>query len=405
MTGLAIFLWQAVGVTGRRQWGLMSATDEAALVERLDQRGLTLEHHRRLPDWIRALLKSPAQRLRGHEVSDFLHQLATLVSAGVPMVQGLRLVASDADARRLGPVIDWLANEVQSGTPLSSALAMQPRVFNERIHALVRAGEQSSSLDTLLTQIADYEARAQQIRRQIRAVLRYPLIVISVALLVSVAMILFVVPRFAAMFTGLDAELPALTQSVMALSTWLRAQGWMVVLITASLSLLVVPLMARRPTLRAGRDWLLLRLPVIGPMVAGAASAQFSRTLAIMTAAGLPMTEALPTIARTMNNIPYYQAVMQINERLHEGQSLEQAIAASQRLSGRIQQMIAVGEEAGRVDAMLRHIADIEDAQVNRAVESLSKAMEPLLMVMLGLIIGALVLAMYLPIFQMGAAV
>ena len=218
-------------------------------------------------------------------------------------------------------------------------------------------------------------------------------------------MILFVVPRFAAMFTGLDAELPALTQSVMALSTWLRAQGWMVVLITASLSLLVVPLMARRPTLRAGRDWLLLRLPVIGPMVTGAASAQFSRTLAIMTAAGLPMTEALPTIARTMNNIPYYQAVMQINERLHEGQSLEQAIAASQRLSGRIQQMIAVGEEAGRVDAMLRHIADIEDAQVNRAIESLSKAMEPLLMVMLGLIIGALVLAMYLPIFQMGAAV
>ena len=403
--GLAVFIWQGIGLNGRRQYGIDTAIDDAALRQALQYREVLLAQWLRLPVWVSQLVIRPTPRLAGHEVSEWLHQLATLLRAGVPLVQSLTLTASETSQRRFGTIITQVRDEVQSGTPLSVALAMHPRVFNERICALVRAGEQASTLETLLGQVAEYEARAQHIRRQVQAVLRYPVIVLAVALLVSMAMVIFVVPRFAAMFAGFDANLPALTQSVVALSAWLRAHGGVVALMLIGLGLALVGIIARIPAARAARDALLLRLPIIGPILAGAATAQFTRTLAIMTRAGLPMTEALPSIARTLNNTLYYRAVMQINEALRQGQSLEQAIAASQRLPSRVQQMIAVGEEAGELDDMLNHIASIEDNQVNRAVDNLGKAMEPLIMVSLGLMIGGLVLAMYLPVFQMGTAV
>ncbi len=398
------FYWYGTDQHGRSRRGLSEVNDPAHLREYRREQGIALEGWYRLPDGFITALIRPAPRLTAARVGQFLRQLATLVRADIALVQSLEMILRDEPHKGLRRVVQAIRDQVLSGAPLSMAFAEHPRVFDNLTVGLVQAGEQASALDTLLVRIAEHHEQSETIRRRVRRALIYPAIVLGVALLVSGALLIFVVPRFESMFADFGAELPAFTQSVMDLSRWIRQSGWpwLVSGVVGLLGLTVAAPHVYR--LRYARDTLLLYLPILGPILRRALIARFARTLAIMTHAGTPLAEALPTIANAMGNAPYQEAIVGIAHALRDGRSLEFAVSQSQRFPPSVAQMVAVGEESGRLSTMLASIAEREEARVEQSVDGLGTALEPLLMTTLGGIIGALVLAMYLPVFRLGSA-
>ncbi|MDR9432349.1 MAG: type II secretion system F family protein [Spiribacter sp.] len=399
------FYWRGLSLTGQACRGLNTAVDELALQQKLRDKRIVVERATPLPRWLSCLLQPTKRQASATEVAQFLRGLATLTDAGIPMVQGLEMMAREADRNALSASITQIREDVAAGTPLSVALSAHPSHFNERICALVRAGEQASTLDTLLTEIAHHEEQAAHMTASVRRVLRYPVAVLAIALLVSSALVVFVIPRFESMFQGFDAELPALTRALMDFSAWVRTQGWLWGLGLAATGITVGILTPRVQWLHGMRDRWILRLPLFGPILKRALTARFVRTLAIMTEASMPIAEALPGIAKTMGNQHYEQAVHNMADTLRAGLSLERVMVASQCFPEAVTQMVAVGEETGRLTGMLNRIAVMEESRVEESIAGLGSAMEPFIMVGLGLMIGGLVLAMYLPVFQLGAAV
>lgn len=387
--------WHGTNRAGKRIRGVTFAASQSAVRAQLWRQGI-------VPSRIRRTLPGGGGRVSGEEITSATRQLATMIGAGIPLVQALDIIGNGQDTPAVQALILGVKNDVEDGTSLSAALAKQPQHFDDLYVNLVAAGEQAGALETLLARIAAYREKAQSVRDKIRKALFYPAAVTVVALLVTVILLVFVIPEFESLFAGFGAELPALTLMVIGASDFVRSSGWIPGLLIAAGVVGFTQARRRLPSVRRFLERAMLRVPVIGPIVHMASTARYARTLAITFAAGTPLVQALEPVARATGNIVYEGAVLNIRDEVATGQRLQQAMKMSGLFPSIATRMIGAGEESGALEDMAERIADFYEERLDNAVDGLSSLLEPLIMTVLGLIVGGLVVAMYLPVFRMG---
>ena len=389
------YRWHGTDRAGKRIGGVAMAAGESALRAELRRQGI-------VPSRVRRTFFKAGGRVRSEEITAATRQLATMIGAGIPLVQAFDIIGNSQDTPAVQALMLKVKNDIEGGTALSAALALYPRHFDDLYVNLVAAGEQAGALETMLAKIATYREKTRSIRNKIRKALFYPAAVTVVALLVTVILLVFVIPEFESLFAGFGAELPALTRMVIGASDFVRTSGWM---IGPALAIVAAAFAQAARRLRPVRQWLeraALRTPVIGSIVHMAATARYARTLAITFAAGTPLVQALEPVARATGNIVYEGAVLNIRDQVATGQRLQQAMQLSGVFPTIATRMIGVGEESGALDDMAERVADFYEERLDDAVDGLSSLLEPLIMAVLGIIVGGLVVAMYLPVFQMG---
>jgi type IV pilus assembly protein PilC len=353
-----------------------------------------------------ALFKKTAKKkISPKDLSVFFRQLATMMSAGVPLVQAFEIIGRGHENAGMQELILKIKAEVESGTSLSDTLSKHPLYFDDLVISLVGAGEQAGVLETLLDKIATYKEKTEYLKSKIKKALFYPTAVIIVAIIVTAILLIFVVPQFEELFSNFGADLPAFTRMVVNLSEFMQSYWWLVFGIIAGAGVGFVQ--GKRRSRKFGRvlDRMVLKLPIIGPIMHKAAVARYARTLSTMFAAGVPLVEALQSVAGATGNVVYSDAVLMIRDSVATGQQLTFAMNQTGLFPNMVEQMVAIGEESGSLDAMLAKVADFYEQEVDDAVDALSSLLEPLIMSILGILIGGLVVAMYLPIFKMGAAI
>ena len=339
------------------------------------------------------------------DITLFSRQLAALITAGVPLVQGLGILAAGHDNPSMRTLLTTLRHDILRGRSLADALSKHPRHFDTLFCQLIRCGETSGALESLLQRLALYREAREAIRAKIRKALLYPAAVLTIALLVSAVLLLFVIPKFQALFEGFGAELPGLTQAVITVSTLFR-QWWYGLCGGLGLTLLLLINAGKRSPQWARRiDALLLGAPALGVLLTKAAIARYARTLSTLFASGIPLTDAMQHVAGAVGSPIYDDAIVRMREAVSTGQRLNVAMAQSRRFPPMAVQLVAIGEESGTLDHMLNKVADFYEQDVNDAVDQLSTLVEPLVMALLGVVLGGLIIAMYLPIFQIGAVI
>jgi len=345
------------------------------------------------------------KKIKTADIAAFSRQLATMIVAGVPLVQAFDIIGRGHDNASVQDLLLSIKADIESGTALTDALRKHPLYFDDLFCNLVAVGEQAGVLDVLLDKIATYKEKTESIKGKVMKALFYPGAVITVAIIVTTVILLFVIPQFKALFSTFGADLPAFTLLVIALSDFLREWWWgiAVALVTAVYS--IGKLWKRSPKFREILDRIVLNIPLIGPIVNKASIARFARTLSTMFASGVPLVEALESVAGATGNVVYSDAVMQMREEVATGQALQLSMRQRRLFPHMVVQMTAIGEESGALDEMLAKVADFYEEQVDNAVDSLSSLLEPLIMVIMGTLVGGLVVAMYLPIFRLAAAV
>lgn len=392
------FIWEGQDRTGKTVRGEIRAPGEALANVVLRRQGIRVR-------------KLKQQRLgRGRKVTDkditfFTRQLAVMMKSGVPLLQAFDIVAKGHANPAVQRMLMSIKLDVETGSNLAQAFAKFPLQFDPLYCNLVRAGEAAGILDSLLDRLATYKEKILAIKSKIKSALFYPAAVIAVAFLVTAVIMIFVIPAFKQVFSSFGADLPAPTLIVIAISDYFVSNWWWMFGLIAGSIWFFFYTWKRSAKMQAYMDRLMLRLPVFGDVIRKATMARWARTLSTMFAAGVPLVEALDSVAGASGNFVYYAATKQIQQEVSTGVSLTQSMQNSQVFPNMVLQMVAIGEEAGSLDAMLAKIADFFEQEVDDAVEALSSLMEPLIMVILGTLIGGMVVAMYLPIFKMGAVV
>ena len=395
----SLYAWEGRDKRGQRVKGTASATDEAALRADLRRQGIATSRVRRQRERIRG------GGVKAADVAVFSRQLSTMLIAGIPMVQAFEIVASGVEKPSVRKLILAIKADVESGTSLHEALAKHPLYFDDLYVNLVRAGEQAGALDTLLEKIATYKEKSEATKKKVKKALFYPAAVLIVAFVVTLILMIYVIPEFQGLFKGFGANLPAFTLLVIHISQAVRHQGVWIAIVVGIAVWIFRYFYKRSRKLRELIDRMSLKIPIIGPILNKAAIARYARTLATMFAAGVPLVEALESVAGACGNIVYEDAVLKMRDEVATGQRLQRAMEARNVFPNMVVQMIAVGEEAGSLDTMAGKVATFFEAEVDNAVDSMSSLLEPLIMVILGVIVGGLVIAMYLPIFQLGNVV
>ena len=349
--------------------------------------------------------KSAKTKITPKDLSVFFRQLATMMSAGVPLVQSFEIIGRGHENAGMRDLLLNIKAEIESGTSLSESLAKHPLHFDNLVISLVSAGEQAGVLETLLDKIATYKEKTEIMKAKIKKALFYPTAVIIVAFIVTAILLIFVVPQFEDLFSNFGADLPAFTRVVVNLSEFMQEYWWIVFGIVAGM--VVGFKQGKKRSQKFGRilDRMVLKMPIIGPIMHKAAVARYARTLSTMFAAGVPLVEALQSVAGATGNVVYSDAVLMIRDSIATGQQLTFAMNQTGLFPNMVEQMVAIGEESGSLDSMLGKVADFYEQEVDDAVDALSSLLEPLIMSILGILIGGLVVAMYLPIFKMGAAI
>jgi type IV pilus assembly protein PilC len=398
----SIFLWEGKNRRGEIVRGRQSGPSEMVVKAQLRRQGIT-------PTQVRAqssrALKRGRSKIKPLDIALFTRQLATMMAAGVPLVQGFDIVARGSDKPGLRSMLLGIKTDVESGTALADALAAEPKFFDELFVNLVAAGERSGALETLLDKIATYREKAEALKAKVRKAMTYPAVITAVALIVTGILLYFVVPQFEGLFGSFGADLPAFTRLVISLSEFVQTWWWLILLAIAAASVTLSQLNRRSPGFRAARDKYILRVPVIGSILYKAALARYARTLATMFAAGVPLVDALTSVAGATGNILFSRAVLRIRDQVATGEQLHRAMQQTELFPHMAVQMIAIGEESGALDTMATKVAEFYEAEVDDMVDNLSALLEPLIMVVLGVLVGGLVTAMYLPIFQMGQVI
>ncbi|MCG7909805.1 MAG: type II secretion system F family protein, partial [Candidatus Thiodiazotropha taylori] len=323
----------------------------------------------------------------------------------VPMVQAFDIVGRGHENPSMQELILTIKADVEGGTALADALKKHPLHFEDLFVNLVRAGEHAGVLETLLHKIATYKEKTESIKAKIKKAMFYPAAIVAAAIVVTAILLIFVIPQFESLFSNFGAELPAFTQMVVNLSHFVRDWWWIILGAFIIFIYFFIGAWKRSRKLRHTIDRILLKLPVIGMILNKSAIARFSRTLATMSAAGVPLVEALDSVAGATGNVVYSDAVLRMREDVATGQSLQLAMKQRNLFPNMVVQMVSIGEESGALDDMLNKVADFYEEQVDNAVDAMSSLMEPLIMVVLGTLVGGLVVAMYLPIFKMGTAI
>jgi len=394
------YVWEGTDKKGKRIKGKMLAVSEAAVKADLRRQGVLAKKVRKEVQ----LFKS-GKKINSEDIALFARQLATMLQAGIPMVQCFDIIGNGHDKPSMQKLVLAVKSDVEAGTSLHEALAKHPLYFDDLFVNLVEAGEHAGALETLLDKVATYKEKTEALKKKIKKALFYPAAVLGVAIIVSVILLIFVIPQFESLFKGFGADLPAFTQMVINLSKFVQDQGWwMMILIGAGVYAFLYFKKRSRPMRRA-LDRMLLKAPVIGPIMVKASIARYSRTLSTMFAAGVPLVEALTSVAGATGNIVYEEATLRIRDEVSTGQRLQRSMEATGLFPNMVIQMIAVGEESGSLDQMAAKVADFYEADVDAAVDAMSSLLEPLIMAILGVLVGGLVIAMYLPIFKLGAVV
>jgi type IV pilus assembly protein PilC len=395
------FSWEGVDRSGRKLKGEMQAASDAFVKASLRRQGVnpTRVTRKSKP------LFSVKKRIKPKDVAVFTRQLATMIQSGIPVAQAFEIVGKGHENPSMQDLILSVKQDVESGTALTQALAKHPLHFDALYCNLVAAGEQAGILDAILDKVATYKEKIEYIKGKIKSALFYPTAVIVVAFIVTAILLIFVIPQFEALFKGFGADLPALTQFVISLSK--AFQEWWYAILGVIIGA-VVGLgytYKRSPKMQHTLDRLLLRAPVIGEIVKKATIARFARTLSTMFAAGVPLVEALDAVAGASGNRVYYEGTLAIKSDVSTGMQLQAAMNATGLFPNMVVQMVSIGEESGELDKMLGKVADFYETEVDDAVASLSSLIEPVIMAFLGVVIGGLVIAMYLPIFKLAGAV
>jgi type IV pilus assembly protein PilC len=345
------------------------------------------------------------KKIKPMDIALFTRQMATMMKAGVPLVQAFEIVSDGLENPTMKEMILKLKADVESGNNFAGALRQHPHLFDDLYCSLIESGEASGSLETMLDRVALYKEKTEALKQKIKKAVKYPIAVICVAVIVTGILLVKVVPTFQELFEGFGAELPAFTQFVIGISEGLQANFLMILLIIAALIIGFTEGRKRSQGFKDTVDRLVLRLPIIGPITHKATVARFSRTLSTTFAAGVPLIEALDACAGATGNVVYRKAVLQVKEDVATGQQLQFAMRSTGVFPAMALQMTAIGEESGALDSMLGKVATYYEDEVDNLVDGLTSMLEPLIMSVLGVLIGGLIIAMYLPIFQLGAVV
>ena len=394
--------WQGVNRSGQVSNGIIQARSLAFAKTELRNKGITIH---KIAKKRKPFFDRKNKKIKQSDITIFSRQMATMIEAGIPLIQSFDIVAKGQANRRMKELIESIKKEVESGSTLAESLRKEPLFFNDLFCNLVDAGEKSGSLDVMLDKVATYKEKVETIKKKIKKALTYPMAVLVIAFLVSAGLLIFVVPQFESLFKGFGADLPALTRGVITLSKWFETYWY---LIFGSVFGAVYGFnYARNRSAKFAHtiDRLMLKIPIIGGILEQAAIARFTRTLAITFAAGLPLIEALKAVGGATGNILYAEATDKIGEEVSSGQQLNIAMENTKLFPSMVIQMIAIGEESGTLEQMLSKVADFYEEGVDNAVDALSSLLEPMIMAILGVLVGGLVIAMYLPIFKLGSVV
>lgn len=396
------FAWEGINRNGEKIKGISEGYSPAVIKAELRRKGIIPKKvaKKRTP-----LFDRQNKKITSLDITVLTRQLATMIEAGIPLIQSFDIVARGQSNKRVEKLINIIKSDVESGLTMAESLAKHKEHFNELFCNLIDAGEQSGSLDIMLDKVATYKEKIESIKKKIKKALFYPIAVMIVAFLVTAALLIFVVPQFESLFKGFGADLPAMTRLVVDLSEFFQAYWWMV--FSAGFLAGYLFVRAKKHSLRFAHllDKLSLKLPILGAILEKAAIARFSRTLAITFAAGLPLVDALKSVSGATGNILFANATKQIKDEISTGQQMQMAMRNTQLFPNMVVQMVAIGEESGALEQMLNKIADFYEEEVDNAVDALSSLLEPLIMVILGTLVGGLVIAMYLPIFKLGAVI
>ena len=392
------FLWEGRDRTGKTVRGEMRAGGTAVVSSSLRRQGVVVVK-------IKKLRQSRRGKVTEKDITLFTRQLATMMKAGVPLLQAFDIVAKGTSNGAVAKLFQDIKGDVETGTSLSQAFRKYPLYFDPLFCNLVGAGEQAGILDSLLDRLATYREKMLAIKGKIKSALFYPTAVIVVAFIVVAAIMLFVIPAFKSVFSSFGADLPTPTLMVIAMSDFMVSYWYLVFGIVGGTIYFALQAWRRSPKVQAFMDRLMLRVPVFGDLVRKGTIARWTRTLSTMFAAGVPLVEALDSVGGASGNQVYAQATRKIQQDVSAGTSLTASMQAVAVFPNMVVQMASIGEESGSLDAMLSKAADIYEREVDEMVESLSSLMEPMIMVVLGGLIGGLVVAMYLPIFKLGQVV
>jgi len=395
------FLWEGTDRKGNKVKGKSMAGNEAQVRAELRRQGVVPSRIRKQS---RGLFKV-ASKVTAGDIAIFSRQLATMLAAGIPLVQSFEIIGNGHENQAMQKLILAIKADVEGGSALAEALAKHPIHFDDLFVNLVEAGEQAGALETLLDKIATYKEKTEAIKKKIKKALTYPAAVLVVAFVVTIILLIFVIPAFEDLFQGFGADLPAFTRFVIDVSQFVRDQGWYLALLAGAGIYTFFYFKKRSRAMRQLLDRAALKMPIIGPILQKASIARYARTLSTMFSAGVPLVEALESVAGATGNIVYEQGVMQMKDEVATGQRLQQAMENTDLFPNMVIQMIAVGEESGSLDEMSAKVADFYEEDVDNAVDNLSSLLEPMIMAILGILVGGLVVAMYLPIFKMGSVI
>ncbi len=395
------FLYEGTNRGGTKVKGEIFALSDTLAKSELRKQGINPLKVKKKPQ---PLFGSGA-KVKAADIAIFARQMATMMQAGVPLVQSFEIIGQGNENPAMQKLIYGVKTDVESGLPLAEALARHPLHFDQLFVNLVNAGEQSGALESMLDKLATYKEKTEALKAKVKKALFYPIAVLVVAFVVTVILLVFVVPQFQDLFESFGADLPALTLFVIGLSDFMQTWWYVIAGAIAGFVWFILRLKKTSPKVQEAFDRFALRAPVVGDIATKSAIARFSRTLETMSAAGVPLVEAMDSVAGATGNIVYHDASLRIKDEVSQGTQLQTSMRNTGLFPNMAIQMVSIGEEAGSLDAMLAKVADFYEAEVDNAVDALTSLLEPIIMAVLGILVGGLIIAMYLPIFKLGSVV
>jgi type IV pilus assembly protein PilC len=395
------FEWEGTDRKGNKVKGQMSGETQAAVKAQLRKQGINAKK-----------VRKPAFKLGGgkkkitpFDIAIFVRQLATMMKAGVPLIQSFDIVADGVENPSLRDLVLEIKNDVAAGNNFAGALKKHPAYFDDLFVNLVNSGEQSGALETMLDRVATYMEKTETLKKKVKKAMTYPISVVVVAFIVTVILLIKVVPQFESMFSNFGAELPIFTQFVVGISEWMQEYWLIVIGAIGAIGFAFVETKKRSPAFRDALDRFMLKIPIVGDIIDKSSVARFARVLSTTFAAGVPLVDALDSVAGATGNVVYKNAVNTIRDEVSSGTQLQYSMKQTGVFPTMAVQMVSIGEESGALDSMLDKVAEHFEEEVDNLVDNMTTLMEPIIMAVLGVLVGGLIIAMYLPIFQMGQVV
>lgn len=399
---MPVFVWEGTDKRGVKMKGESPAKSANLVRAELRRQGINPTIVKTKP---KPLFGGAGKKITAKDIAIFSRQIATMMKSGVPIITALEIIGGGQKNPKMRDLINALRSDIESGSSIYESMSKHPVQFDELYRNLVRAGESAGVLETILDTIATYKENTEALKGKIKKALFYPATVIVVAILVSAILLIFVVPQFQQVFASFGADLPAFTKMIVAASEFMLSWWWLILAIVIGAAVGFMFAYKRSPAMQHGVDRMMLKMPVIGQILHNAAVARFARTLATTFKAGVPLVEAMESVAGATGNTVYEKAVYRIRDDVSVGYPVNVAMKQVNLFPHMVIQMTAIGEEAGALDTMLFKVAEFYEQEVNNAVDALSSLLEPMIMIFIGIVVGAMVVGMYLPIFKLAAAI